>query len=90
MRTTGVLWRDTARPVRFLFFDARVLAGLGAWLVYMSWFTFWLSVALMVVFGILERFGVTPPAAWRYLLGSLFSPLRTGGGDYAVRRRTRW
>ena len=90
MRTTGALWRDTARPVRFLALDARVLTGLAAWMLHMCWGTFWLSVGIMVVFAILERFGVTPPAAWRYARMGLFGPRRDAGGGYAVRRRMRW
>lgn len=90
MNTTGTLWRDTARPIRFGFLDARVAIGLSAWFLYMSWVTFWFSIILIVLFIIFDRYGVTPPAAWRLFKQSFFNPMRTDHGRYYFRRISRW
>ena len=87
---TGILWRDTARPVRIGPVDARVLWGAAVWLVHMSWPTFWISAAVLVFFLVLEQFGVTPPAACRYLRTACFPRLRTCRSGYTARRITRW
>ncbi len=90
MQTTGALWRDTARPVRFMLLDARAAIGFGAWLCHMCWETFWLSIVFMVIFIIFDRYGVTPPAAWRLFRQGFFSERRTAQGGYIGRRTARW
>lgn len=59
------MWRDTARPVRIGFLDARAAAGAFVWLLHMSWPTFWLSLFLAAGFVALGHFGITPPAFLR-------------------------
>jgi len=65
MRETGIAWRDTARPLRFFLFDAKVLAGLLIWALHISMETFVVAILVMCLFGILEFFGLRPVAAMR-------------------------
>ena len=90
MRSTGILWRDTARPVRFFILDARALICLGIWALYMCMPTFYLSIFSMVLFLVFERFGVTPAAAWRFMRHAPFSKHRERHSLYLQRRNSRW
>ncbi|MCR5258294.1 MAG: IcmT/TraK family protein [Desulfovibrio sp.] len=88
MRQTGLLWRDTARPVRIGFLDARAASGFGVFLLHMSWPTFWLSLLVLALFALIDRFGVTPPAALRWCRQACVKPLRLHYSPYCVRRTT--
>ena len=90
MISTGISWRDTARPICLGFLDARCGIGLGAWMLHMCWETFYLSIILIVVFFGLGHFGVTPPAAWRWFKQSLFENFRNNLSSYQTRRNSRW
>lgn len=79
-------WRDSARSVRFGFLDARAMSGFFVWMMHMCEETFWFSVALVVLFVFLERFGVTVPVALRLARTSFFGPLRHHESGYALRR----
>lgn len=89
MYSTNVMWRDTARPVRIGFLDARAAAGAFIWLLHMSWFTFWLSVIIAAGFVVLGHFGVTPPAFLRSLRLVLAGSERPCFSLYQERRRQR-
>jgi hypothetical protein len=89
MRTSGILWRPSARPVQFFFLDARSMICFFAWILYMSWPTFWLSVASLVLFFVFSRFGMTPDAAFRFLKLWPFSGERSHMSLYLARRRAR-
>lgn len=80
-------WRDSARVVRIGFLDARACSGLFVWMLHMSWPTFWLSCAVMLVFVLLERGGISLPAALR-LARTYFAPeVRLPSSPYPERRR---
>jgi intracellular multiplication protein IcmT len=87
--TSGILWRDTARPIRILFLDARSFACFGIWALHMCKETFYLSLVSLVVFFIIERFGLTPAAALRFLRIALFSKRRDRLSVYEIRRNCR-
>lgn len=66
------IWRDTALPVRFGLFDivsidAQAVFPLVIWLIDLSWRTFFLAVAAIAAFALMERFGLRPAAAMRRL-----------------------
>lgn len=90
MNSTKILWRDTARPIKFFVFDARVLVGFGIWALHMSSFTFYLSFAGVFFFYLLEHFGITPPAAIRFAVLYFFGSDRMHISLYMMRRRARW
>ena len=89
MYSTGILWRNTARPVNFFVLDARAAACFVIWVLHMCRETFYLSMASLVIFCVIERYGVTPNAAWRYLRMFLFSKERDHISLYAARRNSR-
>lgn len=90
MKTSRIVWRNTARPVRFFFFDARVLIAFVAFFLHISWITFYISTIGAIVFSILERFRITPFAALRYIHTFIFADVREVGSRYLLRRNCRW
>lgn len=63
----NLLWRDTGKTVRFLGVDGRVAFGFVLVLLHISLWTLGLSLLLVVIFGLLERFDYTLPNAARKL-----------------------
>lgn len=55
----GEHWRNTARSVRFFAFDARAAAPLLLFILHMQLWTLILAVIVIILFAILERFGLT-------------------------------
>lgn len=70
--------RNTARPARFFFFDAKAGIPVFIFLAHISWWTLWVSILSFVVFGILERFGFSITVALRLLRARLAGPVRYG------------
>lgn len=60
-------WRDSAREVRFLFFDARAGIILFFTLLHIRYWTLGVCTLIVLGFFLLERFGLTFPAALRKL-----------------------
>jgi hypothetical protein len=58
-------WRNNMRPVRFLAFDARAALPLPLLLVYARLSTLLLTIVTLLIFRVLERKGLTFPAAIR-------------------------
>ncbi len=81
------VWRDSARTVRVGFLDARALSGLCVWMAHMCTFTFVLSAVVMLFFLILERYGISVPAAWRYCRTLLFPGVRPVNSVYMENKR---
>ena len=87
---TGINWRDTARPVRFFFLDARVLCGMLVWAFHMCMETFVLAICSIVIFAIIEFFGLTPGAALRTIKTWILGSERLTENYYFQRRRAQW
>ena len=60
-------WRDTARPVRFYGFDARLVVFLSAWVFFPGWWTSALVGVAVLGFWAAERRGYRFAAALRGL-----------------------
>jgi len=58
-------WRNTQKPVRFFILDARASLAVLLFLVHMRLWTFFMAIFTMVVFYVLERFGLTFYSALR-------------------------
>jgi hypothetical protein len=69
-------WRDTMRPARFLVFDGRLVFCLLPFFFHISWMFFYLAIGSMVVFWLLERRGLSVPAAMRRARSWLAGPRR--------------
>lgn len=60
-------WRDSMRVVRFFGFDARLGLLVPVMLLYPRLSTLILTIVAVIVFYMLERYGLTFPAAFRSL-----------------------
>ena len=58
-------WRNTQKPARFFAFDARAFAAIFLFLVHATFWTLTLALAVMIVFWLFERRGLTFEAALR-------------------------
>ncbi|MFA5040577.1 MAG: IcmT/TraK family protein [Bdellovibrionales bacterium] len=58
-------WRNSQKPARFFALDARAFTAIFIFLVHARLWTFVLALAVMVVFWIFERRGLTFEAALR-------------------------
>lgn len=64
-KETDVAWNWTAKWPRFIIFDARCLFPLAIWALHISWTTFYIAVAGIFFFGILEYIRITPAVLFR-------------------------
>ncbi len=60
-------WRDSARSARFFMVDAKAAFPLLLFLVHIRWWTFWVAIATMTFFWILERFNFSVPIFLRFM-----------------------
>ena len=60
-------WRNSMRSVRFFGLDARAVLPFLTWLVYLRWSTIILAAIVTSIFAVLERLGLSFPAALRAL-----------------------
>ena len=61
------MWRNTGHPVRVVMLDARALLPLLCFVVYWSWFTFWVAVIGVTFFSTISFLGLTLPAMLRLM-----------------------
>ncbi len=62
-----ITWRDTMRPVRLYWIDARLLVLLVLWIFVPAWWTTALAATAMIAFRLAEARGYRPQAALRAL-----------------------
>ena len=77
-------WRNTQKPVRFLFLDARAFIGVFVFLVHARLWVLTLAVTSLVFFWFLERRGLSVEAAVRATRSWLIGRKR-----YATHRKGR-
>ena len=70
------MWRNTALPVRVAMFDARALFPLLSFVVYWSWFTFYVAVIGVAFFALMSILGLTLPSMCRVIRRLLVGPTR--------------
>lgn len=80
-------WRDTMRPARFFVFDGRAVFPLLVFLMHIRVWTLLMAIASMAVFYLLERKGLTAPAAFRALRSWLAGRHRPVERHTRLRRR---
>lgn len=76
MSGTRYFWRDSSRTPRFFFVDANAAFPLVLFLLHVRQWTFFLALAAIIFFGILERFNFTVPIFLRWLRSSFAGPIR--------------
>lgn len=74
--TPAAYWRDSSREARFFMVDAMAALPLVVFLLHIKMWTFYLAIATMAFFGILERFNFTVPVFLRWLRSTLAGPVR--------------
>lgn len=60
-----MMWRETGRTAKVFMVDARAMISLAAFMVHISWMTFYFVIATLLFFFILNQFGYTLPNALR-------------------------
>ncbi len=78
-------WRETQRPARFLFMDARIVIFIGLALVH---FSIWTVVLLLLAGGVLiwmGRKGINPGHSLRHIRTFMIGPTITARGLFAQR-----
>ena len=67
-------WRDSARPVKFFIWDGRAVFPVVLFLLHMVVWTFILTIALIIFFSTLNRYGFTPIVFGRWFRCLLAGP----------------
>ncbi len=80
------MWRDTGRPVRVLFLDARACLPTLVFVVYWSWPTFTIAVAGVTVFSVISWAGLTVPSTLRMARRAFVGPYRPAVPAWKRRR----
>ena len=83
-------WRNSMRPVRFFNLDARAGLPFFVLLVYARPITIAMTIFIIAFFHLLERRGLTFPAALRSIRVWLVGDKRPGWYSYAHRRMRDW
>ncbi len=81
-------WRNTQKPARFFMFDARAFFAILLCLVHARLWTFTIALMVIVVFGALERRGLTFSAALRAFRSWAVGAKRPANSRRARRRWT--
>ncbi|SFK90805.1 IcmT/TraK family protein [Methylocapsa palsarum] len=80
------MWRDTGRPVKVLFLDARACFPLLVYVVYWSWTTFTIAAVGIGFFTVISWAGLTVPSTIRTLRRLFVGPLRPAVPSWKRRR----
>ena len=78
-------WRETQRPARFLFMDARIVIFLGLALLH---FNVWTVALLLLAGGVLvwmDRNGIDPGNSFRHIRTFMMGPVITARGHMEQR-----
>ena len=68
------MWRDTGRPVKLVFLDARACLPLLVFVVYWSWPTFYIAATGVIFFSVISWAGLTVPSTLRMIRRGLVGP----------------
>ncbi len=68
-------WRETQRPARFFFLDARIVIFIGLALVHIRLWTVCLLAMAAITLFVMERKGINPANAGRHLRTWLAGPV---------------
>jgi intracellular multiplication protein IcmT len=82
------MWRDTGRPVKLVFLDARACLPILVFVVYWSWTTFYIAATGVVFFSVISWAGLTVPATLSGPIVRRFQRGSGGGSHDRDRRRT--
>jgi intracellular multiplication protein IcmT len=80
------MWRDTGRPVRVVFLDARACLPALVYVVYWSWPTFYVAMTGVTIFSVISWAGLTVPSALRMVRRAFVGPYRPAVPAWSRRR----
>ena len=80
------MWRDTGRPVKLVFLDARACLPLLVFVVYWSWTTFYIAATGVIFFSVISWAGLTVPSTLRMIRRAFVGPLRPAVPAWKRRR----
>ncbi len=80
------MWRDTGRPVRVVFLDARACLPALVYVVYWSWPTFYIAMTGVTIFSVISWAGLTVPSALRMVRRAFVRPYRPAVPAWSRRR----
>lgn len=80
-------WRNTQKPARFFFLDARCFLAILLFLVHARHWTLAVAISIMIVFWLLERRGMTFESALRAFRCWILGKWRPAVKRVARRRR---
>ncbi len=69
-------WRDSARTPRFFMVDALAALPLVLFLLHIRFWTFYIAIATVIFFTILERFSFTVPVFMRWARSTIAGKVR--------------
>lgn len=69
--TGNAHWRDSARSIRFFFFDAQAAFPFVLFLMHIRWWTFILAVLAAIMFTVLNHFGFSIAVFLRFLRSTI-------------------
>ena len=69
-------WRDSALSTKVLGIDGRAIIPFGIWALHWSWNTFYISLAGMLIFIIMQKMDMSMTALFRSFMRGLFDPIR--------------
>ncbi len=72
--TPNAHWRDSARPARFLIFDAKAAFPLLLFLIHIRMWTFIVAVVAMSFFTLLNKYGFSVEVFLRWFRSLLAGP----------------
>ena len=81
-------WRNTQKPARFFFLDARSFVAVTIFLAHARLWTFVLALTIMMVFWLMERRGLTFESALRAMRRWTLGIKRPANHRRAIRRYT--
>jgi intracellular multiplication protein IcmT len=81
-------WRNTQKPARFFFLDARSFIAIAIFLAHARLWTFVLALMIMTAFWLMERRGLTFEAALRAMRRWSLGIRRPANPRRAIRRFT--
>ena len=61
------MWRDTGRPVRVVFLDARACLPMLVFIIYWIWPTFYVAATGVSFFALISWLGLSVPASLRLI-----------------------
>lgn len=79
-------WRNTQKPARFFVLDARAFIAVLIFLLHARLWTFFLTIAIMILFWFLERRGLTFEASLRGFRSWILGRHRPANQRRAIRR----